>query len=130
MSVESARARFRASERRLMKSQITAVRDSGPPTYNPDTGAYTQPTTTIYTGDALVRMSAWEGADVGAGQTEIRLRPGRVKLPHAAVALRKDDRFTVTASDNPPLVGRTYRVTDFYGDDWSPSAPYFTEEVT
>lgn len=113
-----------------MNSTGTVVRDDGDPTFNSETGQTVQPETTVYTGDILVRTAAWEGSDTGVAETEIRRRPWRLKLPHDAPALFKDDRLTVTASDNAALVDRVLRITDFYGDDWSPNAPYFAEEVT
>lgn len=130
MTVRAASAYFRRRERALMTSTGTVVRDDGEPVYDPVTGDFSQPVTTVYEGDMLVRMAAWEGSDVAAGQTEIRTRPWRLKLPHDAVQLRKDDRVTIGVSDNPGLIGRTFRVTDWFGDDWAPSAPYFAEEVT
>lgn len=130
MTIQRAIDFFRREERALMTSTVTVVRDNGEPTFNSSTGAYSQPETTVYTGDALIRTNAWQGSDAAVGETEIRLRPWRVKLPHDAAALQKDDRATITASDSTALVGRVLRITDFYGDDWSPSAPYFAEEVT
>lgn len=128
MSIAAAIDFFRREERALMDSSVTAVRDNGAPTLNTTTGVVTQPETTVYTGDALVRQAAWQGSDVNAGETELRLRPWRLKFPHGT-NLRRDDRVTVTASANSGLVGRVFRITDFFGDDWSPSAPYFAEEV-
>ncbi|MEX0916116.1 MAG: hypothetical protein WDZ60_09495, partial [Wenzhouxiangellaceae bacterium] len=50
-------------------------------------------------------------------------QPWRLKFPHGT-SLQKDDRLTISTSDSAALVGRSFRITDFYGDDWSPSAPY------
>src|SRR5690606_19310425 len=77
MSGDSAIRRFRRSERRLMTSTVEVTRVTGPPSYDPDTGTVTEPTSTVYSGDALVRMNAWEGSDVQAGDTEVRLRTAR-----------------------------------------------------
>src|SRR5690606_20955554 len=92
MSVDSAIRRFRRSERRLMTSTVEVTRVTGEPSYDPGTGTVTEPTSTVYHGDALVRMNAWEGSDVQAGDTEVRLRTARAKLPANTLVLR-DDRL-------------------------------------
>lgn len=128
MTIHGAIAFFRQTERQLMTAQVTVVRDDGPPVYDSDTGELTQPTTTIYTGDALVRASNWEGSDTGAGETEVRLRTARVKFP-ADTPVVRDDRVTVTASPDARMVDRTFRVTDVLVDDWQISGTTFVEEV-
>jgi hypothetical protein len=128
VTIQAAIAFFRQAERQLMDSTVTVVRDDGEPTFDPDTGAYTQPTTTIYTGDALVRASNWEGSDTEAGETEVRLRTARIKFPADTPVLR-DDRVTVDASADTRMVGRTFRVTDVLVDDWQISGTTFVEEV-
>jgi hypothetical protein len=128
VTIQAAVAFFRQAERQLMDSTVTVVRDDGEPTFDPDTGAYNQPTTTIYTGDALVRASNWEGSDTEAGETEVRLRTARIKFPADTPVLR-DDRVTVDASADTRMVGRTFRVTDVLVDDWQISGTTFVEEV-
>jgi len=112
-----------------MTSTVEVTRVTGPPSYDPDTGTVTEPTSTIYVGDALVRMNAWEGADVQAGDTEVRLRTARAKLPANTLVLR-DDRLRVIASKDARLVGRVFRITDVLVDDWQVSCAVFLEEVT
>lgn len=129
MSVDSAVAYFRRRERALMTSTGTLVRDDGEPVFDSDTGDYSQPTTTIYTGEALVRANQWEGADTEAGETEVRLRTARIKFPADTPVLR-DDRFTVDSSPDARMVGRTFRITDVLVDDWQISGTTFGEEVT
>lgn len=129
MSVDSAIRRFRRSERRLMTSTVEVTRVTGPPSYDPGTGTVTEPISTVYSGDALVRMNAWEGADVQAGDTEVRLRTARAKLPANTLVLR-DDRLRVIASKDARLVGRVFRITDVLVDDWQVSCAVFLEEVT
>jgi hypothetical protein len=129
MTIDLAIEFFRQEELALMNSTGTVVRDDGEPTFNSSTGEYSQPVTQVYSGVVLIRMNAWQGSDVAVADTEVRLRPWRLKFPHGT-SLLKDDRFTCVTSDNGALVDRVFRITDFYGDDWSPSAPYFAEEVT
>jgi len=112
-----------------MKTTGVAKRPDGEPDFV--NGVTVYPKTTIYTGKMLVRQAAWEGADRSLGETEVRTRPWRIKLPHGSVVLKKDDEVTVTSPTNgPALDDRTFRITDYFGDDWSPTAPYFAEEVT
>lgn len=129
MSVDFARQFFRTEERRLMDSCITVVRDDGDATFDSNTGEYEQPETTVYEGDALIRQNAWEGSDREVADIEVRMRTWRLKVPHDT-ALFRNDRITVDSSHNPNLVGRKFRITDFYGDDWAPSGQFFCEEVT
>lgn len=128
MSVHTAVAFFRRAERALMDSQVTVVRDDGPPTFDSSTGEYTQLTVEIYRGDALVRANQWEGSDTEAGETEVRLRSARIKFPADTLVLR-DDRVTVDSSADARMVGRTFRVTDVLVDDWQISGTTFAEEV-
>ena len=129
MSVRSAQARFRRSERALMDTQGVLVRDSAEPTYDPDTGEYAQPTVVVYEGPVLLRAAQWEGAATEIGETQIVRRSTRIKFPADTPVLR-DDRFTVTASPGDArMVGRTYRVTDVVVDEWQVSGQTFAEEI-
>ena len=129
MSVRSAIARFRASERALMDTQVTVVRDSGEPAYDPDTGTLTQPTVTIYTGPCLLRAAQWEGAPTEAGETQIVRRSTRIKFPADTQVLR-DDRVTVTSSPGDArMPGRTFRITDVVVDEWQVSGLTYAEEI-
>lgn len=129
MTVETAIAYFRRRERQLMTSTVEVTRVTGPPSYDPGTGTVTEPVVSVYHGDALVRMNAWEGSDVQAGDTEVRLRTARAKLPADTLVLR-DDLLRVIASKDARLVGRVYRITDVLVDDWQVSCAVFLEEVT
>jgi len=128
VTIQAAIAFFRQAERALMDSTVTVVRDDGEPIFDSSTGAYSQPETTVYVGDALVRASNWEGSDTEAGETEVRLRTARIKFPADTPVLR-DDRVTVDASADARMVDRTFRVTDVLVDDWQISGTTFVEEV-
>lgn len=128
MTVESAIAYFRSRERSFMRAKVTVVRDDGEAVFDSSTGAYSQPTTTVYTGDALVRASNWQGSDTEAGETEVRLRTARIKFP-ADTPVARDDRVTVDSSADARMVGRTFRITDVLVDDWQISGTTFAEEV-
>jgi len=111
-----------------MDTQVTVVRDSGEPTYDPDTGVYTQPTSVVYTGACLLRAAQWEGAATEVGETQVVRRSTRIKFPADTPVLR-DDRATVTASDDARMVGRTFRITDVVVDEWQISGLTYAEEV-
>lgn len=128
MSITTAITHFRNAERKLMTSTVTVTRNDGEATFNSTTGAYTQPTQTIYTGDALVRSTMWQGSDVQAGEQEVRLRGLRVKFP-ADTLILEDDIVTVSDSPDARMIDKTFRVTDVLVDDWQISCTTICEEV-
>lgn len=128
MTINSAITHFRNAERKLMTSTVSVVRNNGEATFNSTSGAYSQPTTSVYSGDALLRSTMWQGSDVQAGEQEVRLRGLRVKFP-ADTAVLEDDIVTVTASPDARMVGKTFRITDVLVDDWQISCTTICEEV-
>ena len=111
-----------------MDTQVTVVRDSGPPVYDTATGVLTQPTVVVYEGPCLFRSAQWEGAETNAGETQVVRRSNRLKFPADTPVLRSD-RATVTASADARLVGRTFRITDVLVDEWQISGTTFAEEI-
>lgn len=127
MSLDTAIAWFRQREADLMRSTVTVHRLTDP-TFTPGTG-FTETSTVIYTGPALVRSGQLQGqGDVQAGQQEVNVRPARIKLP-ADTAAQRDDVVTVDASPDARMVGRKYRITQVAVDDWQISGVVLAEEV-
>lgn len=131
MTLEQARAFFEVQQVALFRDECTIVRTSGEPTYDPDTNTYTPgATTTVYTGDCLIRGTTWQGFDVSVGETEIRSRMVRGWLPKDT-AVEVNDVLTVTASaHDADMVGREMRITDVPKDGWQIVRKVFLEELT
>lgn len=130
MTLESARAFFEQRQVALFRDEATVTR-GGAPTFDTDTGVLTPGSgSTVYSGSCLLRQMAWQGTDVGVGETEARLRSMRVKFPKDT-ALEKDDIITPTASaHDESLIGRTFRITDVFRDGFQIVRTVIAEEVT
>jgi hypothetical protein len=98
-----------------MTDEATVTRAAGPPVFNPETGDYSQQTTTIYVGRCELggaNRGVSAGFDVQVGQAELRLLGVPAKFP-VGTLIDKDDTVTVASSlHSPHLAGKTYRVTD------------------
>lgn len=89
------------------------VRLSGDPTFNPTTGAYTNPTeTTIYTGPGRATPRPATETIVTVGEQPITLRLYDVSLPYDADGIQVDDYWIATVSVDAELVGRRLRVLE------------------
>lgn len=105
------RLREQAQQRFLdvWTERATVTRPDGVPTFDPDTGTYTDSTSSVATGMAcaLQSQSIPETVDV-AGDPQTRTR---LELWHdPSVTLQVDDRVTFTTHDNADLVGVTFYV--------------------
>lgn len=122
-------ARGRSRHALLCVDTGTATRVTGR-VLNAD-GTYTNTTSTVYTGAArLKRETAREQV---AGDVERpAIRPVLV-LPWDATGsgdLRKGDRFTFTASEDPDLVGATVTIVGPENGTTASARRYLVEEVT
>lgn len=107
MSVARARAN---AQRRFLSTwtqRATVTRPDGTPTFDPDTGTYTDATSTVATGMACSLTSESVPAQVDvAGDPSVLTR---LELRHDPdVALKVDDRVTFTTHDS--LSGDTFYV--------------------
>ena len=98
----------------MMVDTCTITRASGPPTFDAVTGVYTDPTpTTVYTGKCRVRtrsLGFLRNREVEAGERETVIWPYMVMVPVTDADVQVLDKVTVTASQDPALVGVTLRV--------------------
>lgn len=118
MSVDSVLARGRTAARMLMRDRIVITRVTGT-VFNPVSHDYDDTTTTLYDGEtagaggpADVKPLDVGDREVQAGEREVALRTFDVKLPFGTVPtgtvgdFTRGDLVTVTASEDPTLVGR------------------------
>jgi hypothetical protein len=109
MSVESAVAAGRTAALQLMRDTCVIERRSGAPTLNQSTGELTQPWTQIYSGRCRGKPRSSKEAEWG--EHEVTLHQYVVVLPwDATPQIRREDRLTVTASDDAWLIGRHLEV--------------------
>ena len=66
---------------------------------------------TVWSGPCLVDPPTTEGSEVEAGQQKLSIQPFTVSVPLEVTDVKPDDRFTVTASADPRMVGRPLTVT-------------------
>lgn len=108
MSVETALAAGRTATLALLRDTCTVAR-KGAIVLDPDTGQNTQTWTTVYTGACRVKPRAHREAEFG--EHEVTLHQHVVVLPwDATPEIRREDRLTVTASDDAWLIGRPLEV--------------------
>jgi hypothetical protein len=106
--------RGRVAAGRLMVDTCTITRVTGQ-SVNPNTGAVTDTTTTIYTGKCRVQTSGQgaQSSPVTPGEAFIRLLSVEIQLPITVTGLQVADKITVTASVmDADLVGRVFHIRD------------------
>ncbi|MGW4406520.1 DUF6093 family protein [Nonomuraea sp. NPDC004702] len=109
MSVEGVLAAGRAAALRLMRDTCTVGRRDGDPVLNEETGQYEQTYTTVYSGNCRIKPRS--SSETEWGEREVTLGQYVAVLPwDAAPEIRREDRLTVTASDDAWLVGRPLEV--------------------
>lgn len=131
MTLASALEYFRQREAQLRSSEVIVERSAGDGVFDEDTGEIEESVPdVIYEGPALVRPTTWVGADVQAGEREVRLRGIRVKFPPDTAVRKDDDVFIVASKHDAGLVGASFRITDVLRDDWQITRVALAEEVT
>ena len=113
MTLQSVTAEGRIAAEARMVDACTITRGGGAPTFNPNTGTYTNTAgTTIYVGPCEVQISDGLNAQTSeAGGQVVTDRRVTVKVPMSVEGVRVDDVVTITASElDPDLVGQSFRV--------------------
>ncbi|WP_214322084.1 DUF6093 family protein [Nonomuraea sediminis] len=109
MSVEGVLAAGRTAALALMRDICAVQRKDGDPVLNEDTGQLEQPYMTVYTGKCRIKPRS--SGETEWGEREVTLGQYVAVLPwDAAPAIAREDRLTVTASDDAWLVGRHLEV--------------------
>ena len=105
-----------------MVDECTITRGGGDPTFDPNTGTYTNTVgTTIYVGPCEVQISDGLNAQTSeAGGQVVTDRRVTVKVPMSVEGVRVDDVVTITASElDPDLVGQSFRVMTGFAKSFS-----------
>lgn len=104
-------ARLRDDQEAFLPDTCTITRGDATPTFNPATLEYdSDPDTTIFTGPCRVSPMDIQQHNVMFGETSRDLLLYIATMPFDAPVLNKDDTFTVTASNDGQLVGRSLDV--------------------
>lgn len=122
-------AHFRRRETQLMTSTCTITRGSGTPVWNPTTGTYDDPGTTIYTGVCRLAAPNRQASDVEAAAATYALTDYVVTLPITTDA-RVDDKVTINASDDPIAAGLVLIVEAVPKSDWQVARKAHCREYT
>lgn len=109
MSVARLREHAQARFKDVWTQTADVVRPDGVPTFDGDTGTYTDTTTSVASDMACSLTSDFSPSPVNvAGDPQVQTR---LELRHdPLVTLQVDDRVTFTAHDNTDLVGATFHV--------------------
>ncbi|GAA0853471.1 DUF6093 family protein [Streptosporangium amethystogenes subsp. fukuiense] len=109
MSVSGVLARGRAAALQLMRDTCTVERKDGAPVLDEATGELVQAWETIYTGACRVKPRSSREAEWG--EHEVALHQYTAVLPwDASPEIHREDRLTVTASDDVWLIDRPLEV--------------------
>lgn len=117
MSVEGVLAAGRAAALQLMRDTCIIERRDGDPVLNDTTGQLEQAYTTVYSGQCRVKPFGRAGQTPGTesqwGDHEVTLHQYVCVVPwDTTPAVRREDRVTVTSSDDTWLIGRHLEVVD------------------
>ncbi|GAA3416408.1 DUF6093 family protein [Streptosporangium vulgare] len=109
MSVTGILARGRAAALQLMRDTCTVERKDGAPVLDEATGELVQAWETVYTGACRVKPRSSREAEWG--EHEVTLHQYTVGFPwDVEPEFRREDRVTITASDDAWLIGRHLNV--------------------
>jgi hypothetical protein len=107
--LEQALAEGRREALALMRDTCTVERRVGEPVLNEETGQYEQTYTTVYSGQCRIKPRS--SSETEWGEREVTLGEYVAVLPwDATPAVQREDRLTVTASDDAWLIGRHLEV--------------------
>lgn len=115
-----------------MVDACAITRAGGAPTFDPNTGTYTDPADSpVYTGACEVQISDGLNASTSeVGGQVVTERRVTVKVPVSAEGIQIDDVVTITASDlDPDLVGQRFRVVAGFAKSFATSRRLQVEAV-
>ncbi|MFE3452385.1 DUF6093 family protein [Nonomuraea sp. NPDC059194] len=109
MSVEGVLSAGRTAALKLMRDTCTVERQDGDPVLNEETGQLEQPYITVYSGRCRIKPRS--SSETEWGEHEVTLHSYVAVLPwDASPEIGREDRLTVTASDDAWLIGRHLEV--------------------
>lgn len=101
------------TEAETMMTDTCTITRPGEPVFNPTTGTYTTPSTTVYTGKCRVRTRSvgfLRDRLAEAGEMQDVIWPYIVAVPMSVTDVQVLDEITITASKDPALVNVSMRV--------------------
>lgn len=132
MSAHTAVVQGRAAAEAIMVDSCTITRSTGEVgALDPATGLQT-PTapTTVYTGKCRVQTYEAQEARPASGQHVFSVQRYSVHIP-AGTQVRVDDQVTISSATlDPDLTGRTYRVTGLLHKTFATANRLLVEEIT
>lgn len=108
MTAYTAMSRGRLAAEALMVDACTITRTTGTPTTDPETGASSSTTSTVYSGKCRFQQAAAGASGQNVGEANIYQVAHLVQLPMSVAGVRVEDIVTATASIDPDLVGRKF----------------------
>lgn len=98
-----------AATRLLFADTGSVRRPDGDPTFDPNTGEYTQAKVLVYSGVLHLRPAPGVGErTVQVGEEAVVMRTHTLSLPHDAPDLLEGDELTMDTSQDPGLVNRSF----------------------
>lgn len=131
MSIPGARAAGQRLAEQLMVDTCRITRTTGTTAHDPVTGRVVPATSTIYEGRCQVRVpTSTPETPESAGRTAT-VQDAIVKVPLAVTGVEVGDTITVlTATHDPELPGRTYRVSGTHAKTYATARKLAVEETT
>lgn len=104
------------------------INDAAPaPVFDPETGYSSAGGAAVYAGACRIRPAGASGRDVG--DAPIVLHSYLVTIPWDAVGIAINQVVTITDSDDPDMVDRTFRVVDVEGGTGNPHRRLTVEQI-
>lgn len=108
MTAYTVMSRGRLAAEALMVDACTITRTTGTPTTDPETGASSSTTTTVYTGKCRIQQVASGASGQNVAEANVYQVAHILQLPMSVTGVRVEDVATVTVSIDPDLVGRKF----------------------
>lgn len=83
---------------------------SGAAVFNPDTGLSVATSTVVYSGLCRMRQPTAVEDELQFGDEQVTASRFMACFPHDVTGVQIDDVVTVTETDDPDLIGRSFRV--------------------
>lgn len=84
---------------------------------------------TVYAGRCRLQLRGLAGQNMDVGEQRVDLLRAELQLPIAVTGLAVDDRVEITASLDPDLAGRLFRLSDLFHKTHATARRVMIEEV-
>jgi hypothetical protein len=120
-------AALRSVVARFLTDSCTIATPGADPVFNPSTGYSDADGDEVYDGPCRLRPSS--GSTVDAGGAVLTLHRYDLTVPWDTTGLTVGQVVTITDSNDPSLVGRTYRIVDVQGGTDTPHRRAVVEDT-